>query len=134
MKNPADVAKKWSQNLGSAGQSIAMGVQSVTVNPAEQAAQQADLAVRKYAAAKDKMVAGLQRTTLQGWQQAMIKKGVARISEGAAQAQPKVAQFMAQLLPAVAAAQASLPPRGDQASNEQRMLQFSRSMKQFKRS
>lgn len=134
MKSAADVAKKWSQNLSQAGPSIVMGVSAVTVNPAEKAAAQADVAVSKYAAAKDKMVAGLQRTSLAGWQQAMKTKGVQRISEGAAQAQPKMVSFMQQLLPAVEAARSSLPPRGSDAQNEQRMLQFTRAMKQFKRS
>ncbi len=133
MKNPAQVAAKWSQNLGAAGTSIQQGVAAVTVNPAEQAAAQASLAVTNYAAAKDKMVAGLQRTTLSQWQQAMNQKGIPRIQQGASQAQPKVQAFMQQLLPAVAAAKASLPPRGNLQQNLQRAAAFATAMSQFKR-
>jgi hypothetical protein len=135
MKNPQTAAAKWSRNLGNAGQSITDGVNSVQVNPAQQAAAQKDLAKQKFAAAIDsgKWEAGLARTTLQGWQQAMIKKGVPRVSEGASQAQPKVAAFLGQLIPAVEGAVASLPPRGSPAQNDQRMIMFAAKMRQFKR-
>jgi len=136
MKNPADIGAKWARNLGSAGQSIQQGVAAVQVNPAQQAAAQADVAKRNYNKAIDdgKWQAGLARTTLQGWQAAMVKKGIPRIAEGAAQAQSKMTAFMQQLLPAVEAAKASLPPRGDKAANRQRMVQFSEQMSTFKRS
>ncbi len=136
MKNPQEAAAKWSRNLASAGQSIQQGVQAVAVNPAEKAIAALPAAARNYAAAisSGKTAAGLSRTTLGGWQQSMIKKGIPRISEGAAQAQPKMATFLGQLMPHVAAAVAALPPRGTDAENEQRMLQFTRAMKQFKRS
>lgn len=133
MKNAQQVAAKWAQNLGAAGTSIQQGVAAVTVNPAEQAAAQANLAVQNYAASKDKMVAGLGRVTLSGWQQAMNTKGIPRIQQGASQAQPKVAAFMQQLLPAVAAAKASLPPRGNLQQNLQRAAAFATAMSQFKR-
>lgn len=133
MKNPADVAKKWAQNLGNAGEAIKQGVNAMTVNPAEKAAAQADVAVRNYGRAKDKMVAGLQRTTLESIKSAMIKKGIPRITEGAAQAQPKMMAVMQQLLPAVEAARAALPPRGSDAENDARMLQFAAAMRKFRR-
>lgn len=134
-KNPADIAAKWSRNLSAAGQAIQQGVQAVQVNPAQQAAASLDTAKANYIKAIDsgKTAAGLARTTLAGWQQAMIKKGVPRIADGAATATPKVQAFMSQLMPAIQSAQASLPPRGSDAQNEQRMLHFSRAMKQFKR-
>src|SRR5271167_4118380 len=130
MTDPQTAAAKWSRNLQGASQSIQAGVQAVQINPAQQAAAQLDLAKTNYGKAIDsgKTAAGLARTTLGGWQQSMIKKGIPRIADGAAQAQPKVAAFMQQLLPAVAAAKAALPPRGSDAQNEQRMVQFSRSM------
>ena len=115
--------------------SLAQTSQPQTENPAQKAIAQLDLAKRNYAQSIDngKMAAGLARTTLQGIQQAMIKKGIPRISEGASQAQPKVQAFLQQLLPAVEAAKAALPPRGDAAQNEQRALQFMRAMRNFKR-
>lgn len=133
-KNAQTAAAKWARNLSSAGQTIQDGVMAMTVNPAQLAAAQADVAVANYTAAKSKMVAGLNRVQLSDIQQAMIKKGIPRISEGATAAQGKMATFLGQLIPAVQTAVASLPPRGNASANEQRMLQFSRAMKQFKRS
>jgi hypothetical protein len=133
MKNAAQVAQKWAQNLAASGTAVQQGVAAVTVNPAEQAAAQADVAVQNYTAAKGKMVAGLQRSTLQGWQSAMNQKGIPRMQQGATTAVPKVQAFMQQLLPAVAAAKATLPPRGTLQQNLQRANAFATAMSQFKR-
>jgi len=135
MKNAAMAAKKWSRNLSAAGQTIKEGVQGVTVNPAEQAKAALQLMKQKFIEAIDngKVAAGLDRTTLSAWQQAMINKGLARISDGAAAAEAKTAAVLNQIIPAVEAAKAALPARGSQAQNEQRMLEFSRAMKKFKR-
>jgi hypothetical protein len=136
MKSPQEAAEKWARNLASAGPSIVAGVNAVQVNPAQAAAAQADVAARNYqkAISEGKWQAGLARTTLAGWQNAMKGKGVQRIAEGATQGKPKMVQFLQQLIPAVEAAKANLPPRGDKAANRQRMIQFSEQMSNFKRS
>jgi len=136
MKSASDAAAKWARNLAAAGPSITAGVQAVTVNPAQLAAAQADVAAANYQAAisSGKWQAGLAKSTLQGWQAAMTGKGVQRIASGAQQAQPKMQSFLTQLIPFVANAKASLPPRGSKAANQQRMIMFSEAMSNFKRS
>ncbi len=136
MKDPATAAAKWARNMAAAGPTITAGVNATTVNPAQQAIAQLPVAAANYAAAinSGKTAAALGRTTLQGWQQGMLKKGLQNIANGASMAQPKVQAFMQQLIPAVQSAVASLPPRGTKAQNQQRMLQFSEAMSNFKRS
>jgi hypothetical protein len=137
MKNPADVAAKWSRNLSSATQSIQSGVNAVTTAPTQLAARQADayLSGVQEAVASGKWANGLNRVTLQDWQSAMITKGIPRIGQGATSAKPKVEAFMGQLLPYIQTQQRQLQaiPRGSLETNIQRMVAFTRGMSQFKR-
>lgn len=98
---PDQFAKKWAANLGASGESIKRGIEGVTESPGAKAA-----------AASDRWAAGVQAAFMSGkfadrvgsvsteaWKQAAIKKGLPRISGGATEAIPLVAQFGAQLLP-----------------------------------
>lgn len=107
------------------------GVQAVTVAPGAAAARQADVWASQTAAAKEKFKRNVGRVQLGDWQNAMITKGAPRIAEGAAGAQPKVEQFMTRFLPAVQAAVASLPPRGNLETNIARSAAFQRAMAKF---
>lgn len=136
-KNPADVAKKWAANLTGATQSIKDGVNAVTTAPTALAASRADAFVQgvSQAVASGKWQAGLNRVTLQDWQQAMIQKGLARVGPGATQAQGKFANFMNQLLPFQQSLlqQLAQTPRGDLNTNIQRMVFWATHMSQFRR-
>jgi acyl-coenzyme A thioesterase PaaI-like protein len=101
MKNAADVAARWAQNLGAATTKITQGVQGVTVSPTAKAAQAIDRyqAGVSAAIADGSMVAALNRVTLSDWQGAMLQKGVSRIASGAVAAKPKMVEFMTAFLP-----------------------------------
>ena len=126
MKSPSDVAKKWSKNLSASTESIRQGVQATTSNPAEKAIAAQD----RYVAGVQRAVSngdyrrGLQKVTLQSWQEAMITKGLPRVASGATAAVPKMQQFMESWLPYQEQLKTKLQslPRGDLQQNIQRML------------
>jgi hypothetical protein len=125
MKNPQDVANKWSKNLGQAVDSIKAGVNAVQVSPMQLAAAQQDayLSGIQNAVSSGKWQRGLGRVSLQSWQQSMLNKGLQRISSGAAAAVPKMAAFQSQWLPYMDQLQQKLTsmPRGSAEANRARM-------------
>lgn len=137
MKNPQDVASKWSRNLSGAGDSIRAGVNAVTVAPTQLAAKQSDAFLNGVQASvmSGKWQRGLQRVTLGDWQAATINKGLPRIAQGAVSGKPKVEAFMTEFLPFVDSAKRGLDaiPRGSLEQNIQRATQFMRQMATFKR-
>jgi hypothetical protein len=137
MKNPADVSAKWSRNLSASTPSITSGVQAVTIAPTQAAARQGDAYLQgvQRAYADGKWQAGLQRVTLQDWQNAMLTKGIPRIQQGATAGKANVEQFMGQLLPYIQTGQRALAatPRGTLETNLSRMTTFARYMSNFKR-
>jgi len=137
MKSAQMVAQKWANGMGSASQTIKAGVEAVSVNPAEAAIRQKDqyLAGVQRAVADGRYEAGLRRTTLQGWQDSMIKKGLARVGPGAQEAKQDFEQFMGQFLPHVEAGQRKLQsmPRGDLQTNIGRMIAMVEHNAQFQR-
>lgn len=120
-KSAADVAKKWSRNLGAAGDSIRAGVNAVTVNPAESAIRQKDAYVNGVAraAAEGKWERGLRRNSLEDWRKAMLEKGLSRVATGANQAIPKMEAFLTEWLPYEDQLKQKLAsmPRGDLQTN-----------------
>lgn len=126
MKNPSEVADRWAQRMGASGEAIKAGVMAVTTNPAEKAASRADAwaAGVQRALADGKFQRGLRRTTLQSWQDALLKKGLPRIAAGASQAKPKVQAFLEKFLPHQEALKQKLAsmPRGDLQANISRMI------------
>jgi hypothetical protein len=136
VKNPSDVAKKWAQRLGAAGDQIRQGVLAVTTNPAERAIARTDAYVAgvQRAVANGTYQRGLRRVTLQSWQDNTITKGLPRIASGATQAIPKVQSFMEKFLPYVDGLKAKLStmPRGDLEQNIARANEAMRYMAAFK--
>lgn len=136
MKNASEVARKWASRLGAAGESIRQGVQAVTVNPAERAAarQDAYIAGVQRAVADGRYLRGLRRTTLQGWQDAMVNKGLPRIASGATAAIPKFQAFMEKWIPHEEALKAKLAnqPRGDLQQNIARAVMAMEHNAQFR--
>lgn len=135
-KSPQQVAQKWTQNLSASTQSIQAGVQGVTVSPTQLAAANPEgyLAGIQRAVSSGKWQNKLQAVSLQQWQQAMVTKGIPRIQTGAQAGQPKMLAFMQNFLPYVQQAKQQLAstPRGSLAQNQQRMIQWSNLMSQYK--
>lgn len=126
MKNAATVADKWSRNLAGSTDSIRQGVQAVTQNPAEKAAQRVEayLAGVQRAVADGKYARGLRRVTLQMWQEAMLNKGIGRVASGATAGKGKMVSFLEKFLPHLEAGKQKLAsmPRGDLQTNIQRAV------------
>lgn len=131
-----EVARKWQRNLAQATESMRAGVQAVTVSPTAKAAQRIDAMVAgiQRAAADGRIKAGLERVSLSDWQASMLDKGIARVATGAAQAEPKFANFMSQFLPWLEAGQQKLEamPRGDLEQNIARAEAMMRHNAQFR--
>lgn len=125
-KTPQQVADRWAQRLGQAGQAITQGVQGVTENPAAKAAAASDRYAQGVAraVATGKYQRGLQRVSLEDWRRAMIEKGVPRVATGATAGKPKMAEFMAEWLPYMEEGKRKLDsmPRGDIEQNIARMV------------
>jgi hypothetical protein len=67
MLTPAQIAAKWQAGVQRSGTAWNQGIQSYAGNPMAAAAAKADTAVANYAAAKDRMVAGLNNTSVSFW-------------------------------------------------------------------
>ena len=129
--DPATVAAYWASRLGQSTQKITAGVQAVTVAPGVAASRQKAAYIAGVNAKVDKWASRTAAVPLADWQNAIISKGIPRISSGATAAVPKFQNFMVQFLPAVQAAKQSLPPRGDLGANINRMTQFVTAMSKF---
>lgn len=99
--DPATIAAKWATNLSNSVNSIRAGVQAVTTSPTQLAAAAVTTWQARLAdpATATKYTRGLQRVTLNDWQQAMLNKGIPRISSGAQAATPKFQKFLTAFLP-----------------------------------
>lgn len=97
--NATDAAQRWAQNLGSATPKIQAGVQAVQTAPGVSAAAQKAKYLQNVQAAGDKWASRVGAVSLGDWQQAVITKGIPRISQGATNAKPKFESFMNALLP-----------------------------------
>jgi len=131
MPSASAVAAKWQQNTGSATQAYTDGVNAVTVSPGAAAARQANLWATNVALAKAKFAANSAKVSLDEWKQAAAGKGAQRLASGVQAAAPKFEQAMNKLLPAIASAVSSLPPRGTLENNIDRMTKFVRTMANY---
>lgn len=136
MKNPQSIADKWASKLGAAGQSIKEGVESVTTSPTLKAASRVDAYVNgvQEAATSGRWQRGLQKVSLQDWKDAMINKGLNRITSGATAAKPKFVTFMQKLLPYQDSVVKQLEnmPRGGLQENIARAVFMMQKMSEFK--
>ena len=126
-------AQAWAQRLAGSTERITQGVQSVTTAPGQAAARQKAVWSQNVQASQDKWASRVAGVSLPDWQQSMVQKGIPRIAQGATAAQPKMAEFMAQLLPHIQSQVSALPPRGNIDANINRMTQFVRGMAKFQR-
>jgi hypothetical protein len=95
MLTPQQVAEKWARNLQGSTQSIRDGVNGVTVAPTHVAAERLDAYQAGVLAALNsgKTRQAMLNSTLEDWKQKMLTNGINNISQGAANAKPKVTRF-----------------------------------------
>ena len=100
-KDPKAIAEKFVRRAQAATQDMINGVNAVTTNPAQQAiAKEAKLRNNVIEAIDSgKWRRGMQSVTLEGWKEAMTKKGAPRVAAGVQAAQGKMEAFYAELLP-----------------------------------
>lgn len=126
MDSPQVIAKRWSSRIANSTEKIKSGINNVTINPMESAAnaqekyQQAIIEAVQSGRYRD----GLMRVSLSDWKNAMLNKGVQRMASGAAAAEPKMANFLQKFLPAVASIQKEVQsmPSNTHEERMQRML------------
>jgi hypothetical protein len=136
-KLPGNVAKKWVGGMQRATESMEAGVKAVTEAPGMKAAAAADKWAEGVRKAKEsgKFARRASKTTLSEWQQSMIKKGIPRVSEGAAQAESEFAKFMGEFLPVAYASSDEIAgmPSGTKEASRARMNRNFDNISNFKR-
>ena len=90
----------WKQRLDASVDRIRAGVQRMTENPCEKAADAQDkwVAGVQEAATTGRWAASLRTVTLDDWKAAMINKGVTRIPQGTTNAEGVVKDFAGKLI------------------------------------
>jgi hypothetical protein len=119
-QSPDQIAANWANRLGASTDKMQMGAQAVSVAPGQAAARQKAVWAQNVAASQNKWATNVAAVSLSSWQGSYIEKGLPRVSTGAQSAVPKMTGFFAKLLPAIATAKASLPPRGTYDQNKAR--------------
>lgn len=136
--SPSEFAEKWARRLSAAAPDIQKGVQRVDVSPTEKAASKKDKMLRNLtdAVQSGKWEAGLRKVSLNDWKNALITKGIPRITQGVQGAQSDVADFATQLLAYQDQIKGEIERMPDLTIEDsiQRMTAWVRRMAQFKRS
>ncbi len=136
-KDARSVAEKWSRRLKGAVEDIRAGVEATTKNPAEEAVKKKSKWVARMTSkdVQDKWEKRLRAVSLDDWKNAMINKGLGRISAGVDEATTDFEEFMSELLPHIEAGQASIEKMPDVTleDNIRRMETFVRHMAKFRR-
>ena len=121
----AQIVNKWSQNGQNAGQTVIAGINALTDNPFELAAQQAQKYLRKVTEAVNsgRYEAALRNVNVTEWKQMMTTRGVQRMQEGFQNKAQKFSRFMTNFLPYAreASAQIKAMPRGTMQQAKDRM-------------
>lgn len=113
--NPEEYQEKHARRLKAAVPDIVKGVEKVTKNPCEQAAEKQDkmLANLTESVQNGKWARGLKKVSLEDWRAKMLVKGTARIASGIDGAKDKVVEFAKVLLPHVDAGVAKVKAMPD---------------------
>lgn len=132
-----EVADKWQRGISNAQQDMTAGVQRVTIAPGTQAAakKQKFVSAMQDPATFDKWERGVRSVSLGSWQQSMISLGIPRAAQGAQQKKDKFTNALNSLLPFVdnLRNQIRALPDNTTADREQRMLAWSRGMRQYRK-
>jgi len=136
-KDAKTVAEKWARRLKGAVEDIRVGVEAVSENPAEKAAAKKGKWIARMTSkeVQDKWEARLKSVRLEDWKNAMLNKGLGRISAGVDEAQSDVETFMGELLPHIESGRAKIRTMPDVTleDNIRRMETFIRHMATFRR-
>lgn len=119
-QTPDQVATAWANALAAKTDKMAAGADAVTVAPGIAAARQKAVWAQAVAASQNKWAANTAAVSLQSWQNDYKSKGLPRVGQGAQAAVPKMTAFFTKLLPQIATARQSLPPRGTYDQNKAR--------------
>jgi len=130
--NATDAAAAWVTGMGSASTKYTAGVNAVKTAPGTLAAANASVWAANVAAAQAKFAKNVGAVSLQSWQQSAINKGAPRLASGAQAAQPKMAAFMGNFIPALTNIVNSLPARGSFESNVNRLTTYINALHQQK--
>lgn len=137
-KTAANVAKKWATNMQAATTAMKDGVNGVTVSPTSKAADNVEkwLAGVQRARQEGTFEAGLRGVSLESWRQAMLQKGIPRISSGVTEATPKMERFLGELLSHTdsVSQQIQAMPSNTPEERKQRMLRNFELMSEFRSS
>jgi len=138
MPSAQQAAANWARGMQNSTERIRQGVQAVTVSPTERAAAAIPRMVEgiQRAASSGKIERGLRAVTLEDWRRETMEKGIPRVGTGASAAQPKMQQFMGELLPFIESGLGRLnssTPRGDLGANIARMNEWVNYMAGFRR-
>jgi len=138
VKDAKKVAEKWNRRLKGAVEDIRSGVEETTKNPAEEAVKKKAKWVARMTSkeVQDKWEKRLRGVTLEDWKNAMINKGIGRISAGVDEATDDFEEFMGELLPHIEEGKKTIEKMPDVTleDNIRRMETFIRHMAKFKRS
>ena len=130
--NPGDIAAKWANRVSGAGSEYSKGISGVQVSPGALAAAQKNVYVANVQASADKWAANVGAVSLASWKNSTLTFGVNRYTSGSAKGKPKMQAFMTAAAPFLMSVHASLPPRGNQAANQQRYQQMQSAWQTFK--
>lgn len=134
---PVEYQEKHARRLTAAVPDIQKGIDRVTENPCEKAADKKDKMLANLTAAVQdgKWERGLRRVTLSEWKDKAKNIGAGRVAAGIAAAKTKVIAFAEELLPHIDAGQTALKTMPDISleDNINRMVAFTRHMATFKR-
>jgi hypothetical protein len=126
------MSAKWKRNYTGAQDSMKQGAMAVTVSPAQAAVASGDRYIQGVTRSYNDGTwqRGCMASTLQDWQNAYINKGIANAQQGATSGQQKWERHETAFRPVREQIVSSLPARGTEADNDNRMLQFVRAMRE----
>lgn len=129
--------EKHARRLKASVEDVRKGIDRVTENPCDKAANKADKMLANLTAAvqNGKWAAGLKRVSLEDWKRKARDVGVNRIAAGIDAASGKVVAFAEQLLPHIDRGQDKIKAMPDVTldDNINRATEFMRHMATFKR-
>ena len=133
---PQEAAAKLVRRLQAATADITRGIDRVTEPPGASAAAAQDLMLSRLIESVNsgKWADAVSSVSLADWKKAAKEKGVPRISQGIAAAEPKIVAFMTQLLPAVdnAVSEIQAMPATTLEDRISRSAAFQRKMAEFR--
>lgn len=133
---PTEIADRWATRLSGATTEIAAGIDRVQQAPGQLAAAKADKWEANTLAAKNKWKARVAGTSLEAWKAAAKGVGVQRIAQGAQAKKAKMASFLQEFEPHLAALANKLASMPDNTFEQRiaRMTEAARHNHNFRRS